>query len=138
MVGEEIRRLRKEKGMTLKQLANNIDLSHTYLSQIELGDRNVSLEMLSKLASVLEVSKLHLYRAAGVLDETDILEIVNENKRLREALNFYANQENWKRHNTSEPYSLDGGYEAPTWEPSAIEFDEGIVARKALEGGEIK
>ncbi|WGT38530.1 helix-turn-helix transcriptional regulator [Lysinibacillus sp. 1 U-2021] len=86
MVGEEIRRLRKEKGMTLKQLANNIDLSHTYLSQIELGDRNVSLEMLSKLASVLEVSKLHLYKAADLLDETDILALLDENKRLREAL----------------------------------------------------
>lgn len=57
-----------------------------------------------------------------------------ENTKLREALGFYANQESWKRHNTSEPYSLDGGYEAPTWEPSAIEFDEGKVARQALGG----
>lgn len=138
MVGEEIRRLRKEKGMTLKQLANKIDLSQTYLSQIELGDRNVSLEMLSKVASVLEVSKLRLYKAAGLLDETDILALFDENKCLREALEFYANQENWKRHNTSEPYSLDGGYEAPTWEPSTIEFDEGKVANQALQGGEIK
>lgn len=92
MVGEEIRRLRKEKGMTLKQLSNKIDLSHTYLSQIELGDRNISLEILSKLASVLEVSKLHLYKAAGLLDETDILALFDENKHLRETLESVQNQ----------------------------------------------
>ncbi|MFJ7951570.1 hypothetical protein ACIQZG_08585 [Lysinibacillus sp. NPDC096418] len=70
--------------------------------------------------------------------EADNYHLKEENKRLREALEFYAEQENWKRHNTSEPYSLDGGYEAPTWEPSAIEFDEGKVAHQALQGGKIK
>ncbi|MBX8942465.1 helix-turn-helix domain-containing protein [Lysinibacillus sp. K60] len=130
MVGEEIRRLRKEKGMTLKQLANNIDLSHTYLSQIELGDRNVSLEMLSKLASVLEVSKLHLYKVAGLLDETDILEIVYENKRLREALEFYADPV------TYEPVSAYIKGEKTECYP--IDGDEGEIALKALQGGEIK
>lgn len=129
MVGEEIRRLRKENGMTLKQLANNIDLSHTYLSQIELGDRNVSLEMLSKLASVLEVSKLHLYKAAGLLNETDILALLDENKRLRKALTFYADEKTYKN-------AVDinfGGRHL-----FAIDNDEGKIARNALQGGEIK
>lgn len=78
----------------------------------------------------LKVSIMH----AEELDEELEAEVA-ENEQLREALEFYANQENWKRHNTSEPYPLDGGYEAPTWEPSEIEFDEGKKARQAL-GGE--
>lgn len=125
MVGEEIRRLRKEKGMTLKQLANKIDLSQTYLSQIELGDRNVSLEILSKLASVLEVSKLHLYKAAGLLDETEILALFDENKRLREALKFYTPREKYE-----DSITTTYGYTCE------IAYDQGETARKALEGCE--
>lgn len=64
----------------------------------------------------------------------DVPALVAEVERLRQVLEFYAKQENWKRHNTSGPYSLDGGYEAPVWEPSAIEFDEGEKARQALAG----
>jgi|GEM_PF-5660596 len=125
MIGEEIRRLRKEKGMTLKQLANKIDLSQTYLSQIELGDRNVSLEMLSKLESVFKVSKLHLYKVAGLLDETDILTLLDENKRLRKALEYYADTKHY------EPYCIAVGDYA-----SDVTEDNGEIARKVLEGGD--
>lgn len=89
MFGEEIRKLRKANGLTLTQLEELTGISHSYLSQLERGERgnkNPPTEIFSKLAKTLKVSKLHLYRAAGLLDETDILEIVDENKRLREAL----------------------------------------------------
>lgn len=49
-VGEYIRKKRKESGLTLKQLAEKIELSYTYLSQIELGDRTASPEILKKIA----------------------------------------------------------------------------------------
>lgn len=75
------------------------------------------------------------YKERNNVKVSEILKLRETNERLRKALEFYANQKNWKRHNTLEPYSLDGGYEAPTWEPSEIEFDEGKKARQAL-GGE--
>lgn len=85
-IGEEIKKLRNMKGLTLLEVGEASDVSQSYLSQIETGNRNASPEFLSKVAVALGVSKLHLYRTAGLLDDTDILELVDENKRLREEL----------------------------------------------------
>ena len=68
-------------------------MSHSYLSQIENGDRNASVGILTKIAEALGVSKLYLFKVAGYLDETDILSLVDENKRLREALESITNIE---------------------------------------------
>lgn len=86
-LGSEIKRLRREKTfLTQEELAENIGFSRTYLADTE-NDRNIpSITFLNEVAEGLGVSKLYLYKAAGYLDETDILELVDENKRLREAL----------------------------------------------------
>jgi len=85
-IGEEIKRLRKSKGLTMVQLSELTSVSQGFLSHIEVGKRNATPETLSNIAVGLGVSKLHLYRAAGLLDDTDILALVDENKRLRESL----------------------------------------------------
>lgn len=89
-IGQVIKRLRKEKKMSLRELSALSDFSHAYVSQIESGDRNASVQILTKIAKALDVSKVYLFRMAGYLDETDILELVDENKRLREALEQIA------------------------------------------------
>lgn len=68
-IGEFIRSKRKEQKLTLKQLAEKIGLSHTYLSQIELGDRNVSPDMLEKVSIALDVPYIDLMAKAGYIDE---------------------------------------------------------------------
>lgn len=54
-------------------------------------------------------------------------EVLGENKRLRQALKFYANERMWTEPTIS--YHEDNSYEGP---PNAIE-DSGEIARKALE-----
>ncbi|WP_392355829.1 helix-turn-helix transcriptional regulator (plasmid) [Bacillus sp. A01H] len=91
MIGTEIKRLRKSKGLTLIQVAEMTDVSQPYLSHVETGQRNPSPETLSKISNCLGVSKLYLYKVAGILDETDIIQLVDENKKLREALGRACN-----------------------------------------------
>ena len=121
-IGQVIRRLRKEKKITLPKLGVETEISKSYLSQIENGDRNVSVRILTKIAEVLGVSKLYLFKVAGYLDETDILSLVDENKRLREALGFYANYDNYE---VRYPTDIN---------PCKVTEDEGDIARQALEG----
>ena len=73
-IGEFIRRKRKEKKLTLKQLADEIGLSQTYLSQIELGDRKASPEIIKKLAKVFNLPHLYLMEKAGYTGKTDRME----------------------------------------------------------------
>lgn len=56
IIGSRIRGRRKELGLTQTRLAEMMDLSPTYLGQIENGHRGVNLQNLIELASVLGVT----------------------------------------------------------------------------------
>lgn len=49
-----IRKLRKEKGLTQKQLAKLVDVTESQISQIENGKRNPGFELLLKLGEVFD------------------------------------------------------------------------------------
>lgn len=68
-IGEFIRKSRKELGLTLKELAEKIEISYTYLSQIELGDRVASPSTLKKIAGYLpNTSYSSLLKLSGYED----------------------------------------------------------------------
>lgn len=54
--GKAIRKLRIEKGISQEAFANMCDLHRTYISDVELGKRNVSLENIQKMAVALNMS----------------------------------------------------------------------------------
>ncbi len=55
VIGETIRTLRKERGLTLKQMARRTALSVSLLSQIERAESSASISSLYKIASALDV-----------------------------------------------------------------------------------
>jgi transcriptional regulator with XRE-family HTH domain len=55
IVGSNIRACRAAAGLTLEQLAEKADLSWPYLSEIERGRENISLDKLVRLAQALNV-----------------------------------------------------------------------------------
>ncbi len=56
LLGMHIRKQRKEKKYTLEQLAEKLDVSTTFIGQIERAKGKPSLETLVKIANVLEIS----------------------------------------------------------------------------------
>lgn len=54
--GERIKKLRIEKRLSQEKLAYQSNIDRTYISSIEKGKRNVSLEIIQKLSVGLEVS----------------------------------------------------------------------------------
>ena len=56
LLGENIRKYRKEKKYTLEQVAEKLDVSTTFIGQIERAKGIPSLETLVKIANVLETS----------------------------------------------------------------------------------
>lgn len=56
MIGKTIATLRKQKGLTLTELAERSSISKSYLSNIERDlNQNPSLQIMSKIAKVLEI-----------------------------------------------------------------------------------
>ena len=56
LLGRKIRQQRKAKKYTLEQLAEKLDVSTTFIGQIERAKGIPSLETLVKIANVLEIS----------------------------------------------------------------------------------
>lgn len=54
--GERVRELRTKKGISQEQLAELSGLHRTYISSLELGKRNVSLQNICVLAKALGVT----------------------------------------------------------------------------------
>jgi transcriptional regulator with XRE-family HTH domain len=52
--GEYLRELRTEKGLSLKDLANALNVDFTLISKIELGERSLSMDLIPALAKALK------------------------------------------------------------------------------------
>jgi XRE family aerobic/anaerobic benzoate catabolism transcriptional regulator len=59
-LGERVRALRARRGMTRKAVARDADVSERYLSQLETGEGNISIILLRRIASALDVSLLDI------------------------------------------------------------------------------
>ncbi len=69
-IGEYIKILRKEKGLSQRSLGELANVSNTEISRIESGERiNPSPEILKALAPYLGVDYLDLMRKANYLEE---------------------------------------------------------------------
>lgn len=60
-LGESVRHRRNQLGFSQEQLAERADLHRTYVSDVERGARNVSLDIIQRLAGALEVSMCRLF-----------------------------------------------------------------------------
>ncbi len=56
LLGKNIRKHRKDKKYTLEQLAEKLDVSTTFIGQIERAKGVPSLETFVKIANILEIS----------------------------------------------------------------------------------
>jgi len=55
IVGQRIRELRNELGISQEALANKAEIDRTYVTDVENGRRNISIENLYKLVNALEI-----------------------------------------------------------------------------------
>ena len=59
-LGAQVRKVRERRGMARKVLARNAQVSERYLAQLELGEGNISIILLRRIATALGASVLDL------------------------------------------------------------------------------
>ena len=64
VIGENIRRTRKYKGLTMKELGKAIGISEQGVGNYERGDREPSIDIINKIAAALDVSVTELIGAS--------------------------------------------------------------------------
>ena len=75
VLGERLKKARKDRGLTQEQLAERAGLSTRHIAKIEKGDVNPSFEVLSTLVKTLGVSFDAIFDPASKQAEAEIQEI---------------------------------------------------------------
>ena len=92
--GNRLRELRTQAGMTLRELADLVNVNFTYLSKIENGALPPPSEkVIRKLAEVLNFDKDELLTLAGIIP-ADIAEILRDRKTLERLRAEQARRQN--------------------------------------------
>ncbi len=60
-VGQKIKQIRNEKGLSQEKLALKAEIDRTYLAGVEHGKRNPSLKSLEKIVDALDISFQELF-----------------------------------------------------------------------------
>lgn len=59
--GQAVRKIRRNQGISQEELAERCSLHRTYISDVELGKRNISLENIERIAISLNKSLVELF-----------------------------------------------------------------------------
>jgi transcriptional regulator with XRE-family HTH domain len=78
MLGKRIKDIRKEKGLSLSELAHRAGVSKSLISQIERGITNPSVETIQAIAAVLDEPTFTFF----LEDHESLTAIVRKNERL--------------------------------------------------------
>lgn len=77
-IGKRVRKIRKMRGWTLRQLANESDFTQGYLSKVENSDKAPPVSTLIRLARVLEVGISDLF---GETETSNPIGLVRKSER---------------------------------------------------------
>ncbi|MGQ9823673.1 MAG: helix-turn-helix domain-containing protein [Desulfotomaculales bacterium] len=82
ILGQKIRDFRKERGITLGRLAEQLDISPSYLSAIERGIRKPSISVLKRISEALNVSITYLLNESEDEATAEKLRFIRESRGL--------------------------------------------------------
>jgi transcriptional regulator with XRE-family HTH domain len=60
--GKKVKTLREKKGVSIEYFGNIANIDRSYISEIEKGKRNISLQIIEKLAKALDVEIVELFK----------------------------------------------------------------------------
>lgn len=72
LIGRRIQELRKAKRLSQEKVAEKADISPTYLSRIECGRENPTLDMFIKLANALEVEIWEIFDFGHIVSHKEL------------------------------------------------------------------
>lgn len=64
-IGQRIRNYRLQNKLSHEELAERAGCHHTYIGQVERGEKNATLESIDKIASALEIPLSKLFEFLG-------------------------------------------------------------------------
>ena len=70
-IGDNIRTIRKSKGLSQEQLALRADINSSYMGQVERGEKSPTIDVLGKIAHALNCPLEKIVNITSTLDEQE-------------------------------------------------------------------
>lgn len=67
-LGKAIVQLRKQRGLAQEKFANDAEIDRRYMSDIENGKRNISIDVIERVANCLNISVSELFSVAESIE----------------------------------------------------------------------
>ncbi|WNF35323.1 helix-turn-helix transcriptional regulator [Bacillaceae bacterium IKA-2] len=86
-IGEKIRSLRLEHGLTLKELGAAIDFNYSNLSKIERGNRKPAIEVLESLSNYFNIDISYFFYSQKQLssdERANDIQIINLTEQMKQ------------------------------------------------------
>ncbi len=85
-IGERLRKLRKDKGLTQKELSKRITVDYSYIGKIERGEQLPSIKMLIRLSEILSTPISYFFYEGplmGLLEHLpeELIDIAGDRKK---------------------------------------------------------
>lgn len=90
LIGNRIKKRRRELNLTQEQLANELNMTTFYISKIENGKACATLETLSLIAYHLQIDLAYLITGTSTLEKSHYIDELNEicSKATKKQLNL--------------------------------------------------
>jgi transcriptional regulator with XRE-family HTH domain len=72
LIGMRIKEIRRSKGLSQEQLAEKADINSKYLSRMERGTENPTLDMFIKLADALEIEMWEMFDFGHIVSNKEL------------------------------------------------------------------
>src|SRR4030066_2241722 len=81
LIGMRIKEIIRSKGLSQEQLAEKADINSKYLSRMERGTENPTLDMLIKLSNALEVEMWEMFDFGHVASQKELKQAIQNFSR---------------------------------------------------------
>ena len=78
LIGKRIKDARKEIGVTQEKMAEELDVSIGYVSQVERGTTKISLDLLGAISSILKKDLSYFISETGILTQNYMTSEITE------------------------------------------------------------
>lgn len=86
VIGQKIKRLREEKGITQEAMAAQLDVTQSNYGRLEKDDRRLNVVKLLKIVRILDTNISYIFNETENSDSTNSSAISNSNKEVYDIL----------------------------------------------------
>lgn len=78
LIGRRLRELRRKKGLSQEALSEKAEITSNYLSRLERGTENPTLDTLIRIADALEIEMWEMFDFGHTIGRKDLKSLLNK------------------------------------------------------------